>query len=199
MNSGSAGLLDSLPAPLPDCMKALQSRRPLFVAPGEMLPREFLDPADLDMLDRDLDLIEAAMVLGDALGLKRSALTMPFPPGSSPESLEELTFYTLLLTVFARKKLGLQTRAEPLPFELLPRLFDQLPRERNALYREIRDWAGELVDPPLPGLDRLASGLALLAWQEILVHEPDNLDPRFVEGLWLVRRVTSSGTEQSPE
>jgi hypothetical protein len=186
MAKKSAGLLDSLPAPLSDCLRALLASRPLFVSFEEMLPREFAGPDDLAMLDQDLDLIEAALVLGDALGLARSALAKSFPQGSHPESPEGLTFYTLLLTGFARQLVGLETRAEPLPLELLPRLFDQLPRERNALYQKIRDWAAGLVDASPSGLDRLVAGLAQLAWQEILVHEPQKLDPRFVEGLWLI-------------
>lgn len=185
MTRPSAGLLNSLPPPLPECMQALQAPRPLFVSPKEMLPREFSDPTDLAMLDQDLDLIEAAFVLGDALGLKRGRLAAAFPPGSHPESPEGLTFYTLLLTGFARSLVGLETRTEPLPFEFLPRLFDKLPRERDALYQEIHDWATVLVDTPPPGMDRLIAGLTHLAWQEILVHQPDQLDPRFVEGLWL--------------
>lgn len=181
----SSGLASSLPVPLADCIKALLASRPLFVSLEDILPREFSDPADLAMLDQDLDLIEAAFVLGDALGLKRSALAAAFSPGTWPESLEGLTFYTLLLTGFARHAVRLEAKVEPLPFELLPRLFDRLPRERDVLYQEIRDWAKSLVDPPPPGLERLVAGLAHLAWQEVLVHEPDKLDPRFVEGLWL--------------
>jgi len=137
------------------------------------------------MLDQDLDLIEAVFVLGDKLGLKRSALAASFSPGTWPESPEGLTLYTLLLTGFARDTLKLEAKVEPLPLEFLPRLFDRLPQERDALYQEISDWAEGLVDSPPPGLDRLVAGLVQLAWQEILVHEPDKLDPRFVEGLWL--------------
>jgi hypothetical protein len=169
----SADLLDWLPAPLPDCLKALLAARPLFVPLEEMLPREFNDAGDLDMLDKDLDLIEAAFTLGDSLGLKRD------------ESPEGLTFYTLLLTGFARKTVGLETRVEPLPAENLKELFEQLPRERDALYQVLRDWAGSLADPPPPGLDRLTAALANVVWQELLVHKPEELDPRFVEGLWL--------------
>ena len=183
MSSRSAYLLDWLPQPLPDCLKALLAARPLFVPLEEMLPREFADAADLDMLDKDLDLIEAAFVLGDALGLKRGALKMV--PGCIPESPEGLTFYTLLLTGFARKAVGLQSGVEPLPARNLKELFERLPRERDALYRKLRDWAGSLADPPPAGLDRLTAALAHLAWQEILVHQPGELDARFIEGLWL--------------
>ncbi len=181
----SASLLDSLPAPLPDCLKALLSSRPLFVSLNEMLPREFADPADLAMLDQDLDLVEAAVALGDALGLRRSQLADGFPPGSHPESPEGLTFYTLLVTGFARSLLGLETATKPLDFDLLPRLFDQLPREQDALYQKIHDWAMAQADAPPPGLNRLIAGLAQLVWQQILVHRPEELDPRFIEGLWL--------------
>jgi hypothetical protein len=183
MSAGSADLLDWLPEPLPDCLKALLAARPLFVPLKEMLPREFEDAADLDMLDKDLDLIEAAFALGDALGLKRGALKRI--SGSTPESPEGLTFYTLLLTGFARTTVGLQTSVEPLPAEQLEKLFELLPKERDALYQKLRDWAGSLIDPPPPGLDRLTAALAQLAWQEILVHQPEELDPRFIEGLWL--------------
>jgi hypothetical protein len=179
----SADLLDGLPAPLPDCLKTLLAARPLFVPLEELLPREFEDAADLDMLDKDLDLIEAAFLLGDSLGLKRSALKMA--PGCIPESPEGLTFYTLLLTGFARKTVGLQGGVEPLPAGKLKELFKRLPRERDALYQALRDWAGSLVDPPPPGLDRLTAALANVVWQEILVHQPEELDPRFIEGLWL--------------
>jgi hypothetical protein len=117
--------------------------------------------------------------------LKRSTLKMM--PGSIPESLEGLTFYTMLLTGFARETVGLQTRPEPLPASHLQKLFERLPDERDALYQVLRDWTGRLADPPPPGLDRLTAALAHLAWQEILVHRPDELDPRFVEGLWLVK------------
>jgi hypothetical protein len=183
MSAKSADLLDWLPAPLPDCLKALLAVRPLFVSLEEMLPREFQDAADLDMLDQDLDLIGAAFVLGDALGLKRGALKTI--PGSIPESPEGLTFYTLLLTGFARKTVGLEAGVEPLPAGQLERLFERLPRERDALYQALRAWTGSLADPPPPGLDRLSAALAHLAWQEILVHKPEELDPRFIEGLWL--------------
>jgi hypothetical protein len=185
ITSPAAGLLDSLPAPLPDCVKALLASRPLFISFEEMLPREFADPADLDMLDKDLDLFEAAFALGGALGLKRSLSAADFPEGSHPESPQGLSFYALLLTGFARNLLRLETRTEPLPFEFLPRLFDQLPRERNALYQKIRDWAGAWFDAPPAGLDRLTAGLAHLMLQQILVHRPEDLDPRFQEGLWL--------------
>jgi hypothetical protein len=183
MSAKSADLLDWLPAPLPDCMKALSAPRPLFVSLEEMLPREFDDAADLDMLDKDLDLIEAAFVLGDALGLKRGALKMI--PGSIPESPEGLTFYTLLLTGFARMTVDLEAEVEPLPVENLKELFERLPRERDPLYQKLRDWTGSLIDPPPPGLDRLTAALANVVWQEILVHHPEELDPRFIEGLWL--------------
>jgi len=185
MKAGSGDLLDWLPAPLPECLKALLAPRPLFVSLEEMLPREFEDGTDLDMLDKDLDLVEAAFAVGDALGLKRGALKTI--PGCIPESPEGLTFYTLLLTGFARKTAGLQARPEPLPAEHLEELFDRLPGERDDLYQILRDWVGSLVDPPPPGLDRLTAALAQLAWQEILVHRPDELDPRFIEGLWLIK------------
>jgi hypothetical protein len=185
MAKKSAGMAPTLPIPLSDCIKALLASRPLFVSLKDILPREFSDPADLAMLDRNLDLIEAAFVVGDVLGLKRSALATSFSPGTWPESPEGLTFYTLLLTGFARNTVRLETKVEPLPFELLPRLFDRLPREQNALFQEIRDWATSLIDPRPPGLDHLIAELTHLAWQEILVHDPDQLDPRFVEGLWL--------------
>jgi hypothetical protein len=183
VSAKSADLLEWLPEPLPDCLKALLAPRPLFVSFEDMLPREFEDAADLDMLDKDLDLVEAAFVMGDALGLENSALKMI--PGTIPESVEGLTFYTLLLTAFARKTVGLETAVEPLPAGQLEKLFERLPKERDALYRVLRDWAGSLADPPPPGLDRLTAALAQLAWQEILVHQPDELDPRFIEGLWL--------------
>jgi len=185
MSAKSAGLLDWLPAPLPDCLQALLAPRPLFVPFEEMLPREFKDGADLDMLDQDLDLIEAAFVMGDSLGLKPSALKTI--PGSIPESPEGLTFYTLLLTVFARETLELSAKPEPLPAGKLKALFERLPKERDALYRVLRDWARRLADPEPPGLDRLTAALARLAWQEILVHPPEELDARFIEGLWLVK------------
>ena len=175
VSARSAGLLDWLPQPLPDCLKALLASRPLFVPLEEMLPREFKDGADLDMLDKDLDLVEAAFILGDALGLKR---------GESPEGL---TFYTLLLTGFARKTVGLESRVAPFPAENLKELFEQLPRERDLLYQKLREWSGSLVDPPPPGLDRLTAALVNVVWQELLVHKPEELDPRFVEGLWLVK------------
>jgi hypothetical protein len=182
-------LLAMLEAPLPERLAALAAPRPRIVPGPAALARELASPEDLAALDRDLDRAEAAQALAVSLGLASAPLPEPFPPGSQPARREDLSLEVLLFTQIARDRLGLDPAPAPLPRERLNDLFVALPHARTELAEQLGAWAqgrlGEEAVARLPGLPGLLQALADTAADELLVHAPERLDPRFVGGLWI--------------
>lgn len=168
-----------------DRLTALLRKRPLFIAEAGELAREFGGPEDLRILDRNLDRFEAALQLAEPLGLASEVLPDPLPAGSSPNSLEGLSLDMLLLTAFARHKLGLPKLLAPLPGDRLTDLFAALPKNVHGLSDELLTWARGITAAELPGLEGLAHDLATLA-ADVLVHKAGELDPRYQASFWLV-------------
>jgi hypothetical protein len=185
LNTGpGSNLLTLVASPLPERFDALQSHRPRYFDEESLSLREFATPSDLKALERDLLLAEAALELGAALGLSANSLPDPFPKNSFPPSRDGLTLETLLLTRLARDRLDLPHELQPFPLARLAELTKALPHDQPTL----RDSLLELTRPYLPqppvGLDALIDRLAQLLINEIFTHEPAQLDPRFVRGIW---------------
>jgi hypothetical protein len=184
--SGPGGdLLQFVASPLPERFEALQSQRPRYFDDDTQKVREFAAAADLVSLERDLLVTDAMLSLGAALGLSAAALPDPFPKNSFPESKTGLTLETLLLTRLARDRLQLPQELHPFPVARLPELFEALPRDEPALQRSLIELTRPYLPQPLAGLDALIERLARLLNTEIFAHDPTQLDPRFVYGLWL--------------
>jgi hypothetical protein len=182
----AAGLSGMLAAPIPERLVALGRTRPVFVAqPGDPV-REFEHPDDLNALDQDLDLLEAALLICQPLHLSLGALPNPFPPGSHPDSRQSLNLQSLLFTLFARDRLGLEPQTLPLPLNRLAGLQSAVATDPDALTAQILDWMQRLTGQTTPGMDRLARQMAGNAIEHILNQHPQTLDPRFVDGLWLL-------------
>jgi hypothetical protein len=179
------GDLLSLESPMiRDRLSALLRKRPLFIAEEGELAREFGDPEDLWMLDRNLDRFAAALQLAEPLGLTVEGLPDSLPAGSSPDALEGFSLEMLLLTAFARQKLGLPKLLAPLPSDRLADLFAALPKNVQGLSDELLTWAQDMIPAELPGLERLVTDLATLA-ADVLVHRAAELDPRFQGSFWI--------------
>jgi hypothetical protein len=67
----------------------------------------------------------------------------------------------------------------------LPELFEALPREERALDNSLLELTRPYLPQPPAGVEALIDRLAQLLKNEIFVHEPTQLDPRFIHGLWL--------------
>ncbi len=186
LHASTGGLLPLMAPPLPGRLRTLARNRPAFLpAEGEM-PREFASPADLLALDRDLDLAEAALLLAQKLGLSMAALPDPFPEGSHPESVEGLSLQSLLLTAFARSLLDIPGPSGPVPVGRLGELFEAMETSANGLRDQFTLWADGLLASRPPGLAALLRSLSGIAVEQLLIHDPEGLDPRFVEGLWIL-------------
>lgn len=186
LSTGPGGdLLQFVEAPVADRFDALRSQRPRYFDEDSQIVREFAAPADLENLKRDLLWTEAALALGAALELSAAALPDPFPKNSFPESKTGLTLETLLLTRLVRDCLQLPRELQPFPLARLPELFEALPHEEPALGTSLLELTRPYVPHPPAGIELLVDRLAQLLKQEIFVHEPTQLDPRFIHGLWL--------------
>lgn len=182
-----AGSLRSLlPDPLPLLLDALGAKRPLFVPPATATAREFGGPEDLALLDDELDRLESMLRLGDVLGLSDRALPAVFPAGSHPAAREGLDFATLLLTAFARRRLGLEPACAPLPVARLAELVEGLPRDFSPLRETLASWVTGLEPDTVESAGATIDELTRLLQDEILRHRPEEIDPRFVRGLWLL-------------
>jgi hypothetical protein len=183
--SADAGQLSALLAPpLDEILAHTISRRPHFVPGKGVLPRDFESVDDLGEVDRQLDRIEAAFVTAGALGLDSRKLPQPFPAGSHPASVEALSLDDWVLTAFARQRLGLKEFHTPLPFGSLATLFGSLPGGEPSLKETLHLWITTSLSDPPPGLDAYVTVLARLL-VDLLRHDPEAIDPRFVEGLWI--------------
>ncbi|MBW2700678.1 MAG: hypothetical protein JRF33_07635 [Deltaproteobacteria bacterium] len=179
--------LSMLPAPLPDRLAYVGRRRPLYLAADKDLPRDFVGPEDLACLDRDLDRVEASLLLTDALGLKRDDLPQPFPLGSQPESEEALDLDAILMTCFLQAQSNGQAELLPIPADLLIEAMRKLPSEITKLADQISSWA-TAQDEALAqaaGLSKLSSGMAGRLLEQFVGHSPERMDYRFVEGVWV--------------
>ena len=185
--SGEAGwLLGMLSPPRPERLAALLARRPAFVSAAADAPRDFQGPRDLLVLDRDLELAEAAAALARSLGALSAGLPAHFPPGSHAAGRVDLGLEELLFTLVARDLLGLDPAPAPLPFRRLPELFARLPREEGPLVEQLEGWARERLGAAAPpGLPALLREIARKVAEELLLLDPADLDPRFAGGIWL--------------
>ncbi|MBN2495722.1 MAG: hypothetical protein JXR96_14105 [Deltaproteobacteria bacterium] len=192
LRAEAGDLFALLAEPLRSRLQSAAAARPLFLPPGCALPRDFASPADLQALDADLDRSEAAVRLGQALGLGADRLPATFPEGSFPGSIEAIDLELLLLTCFARAQLGLEPLAYPVPQARLPELFSGLPGDAASLRARIEAWARERIGTAeLPGLSELAGELARRLASGLLVLDPRSIDPRFVDGLWIQAEQTA--------
>ncbi|RME27149.1 MAG: hypothetical protein D6806_05080 [Deltaproteobacteria bacterium] len=181
------GLLDD---PLPDVLDALKPIWPLFYSAEKLQPEQFRTTRQLEITDAQLDLIEAYIRFGEAAGISERNLPRKMPPASFPPDKPSLNCSVLLATLFARSRLALPAVLEPLPIESLGTLLDSLPESPPELKRLIEQWLEELVHPVPAATGRIASVLTRLLWGYLEVPF-DRFDPRFVEGLWLVRGGTA--------
>jgi hypothetical protein len=178
-------LLEMMPAEFSDRFKALCLHRPLFLPAGESIPREFQDPDDLRLIDSDLDLIQASAQLCSDLDLTTKALPDPFPEGCFPNSPEGLNLWSLLLTIFCNYTLDHVNRVAPIRLDRLPDLFLVLSSS-PPLDQRITQWMEGSSPKTLSVNKRLVEILGHSLQHQILIHHPEKIDPRFIEGLWIV-------------
>ncbi len=185
MASPGADWLALLGTPLGERVEALENPMTSFFSHTTGMYEDFSSMQQIETIDRDLTLISASLACLNALGLKKSNLLHPFPAGCHPESIEGLNVFMILATVFARGILDLDPILHALPIKYLPKLASDLPKDRNFLSGRINTWLANLTEHQPDGLNLLADKLSE-SFQEILhTTNPDRLDPRFMEGLWL--------------
>ena len=71
-----------------------------------------------------------------------------------------------------------------MPIGSLENFFKSLPDDKPALEQELGRWAGRHCEQQNTGQGALLAKLYDLT-TELLSYDPTNLDPRFVEGLWI--------------
>jgi len=179
-----ADMLALVDEPYGQVLSLTAARRPMFLPTNEPVAREYRNLGDLLQTDERLDFAAAELSLAAALDLNAARLPDPFPEGSHPESLEALSLSTWLLTVFARERMKLGEPHLPLPIGSLENFFKSLPDDKPALEQDLGRWAGRHCEQKTTGQGALLAKLYGLT-TELLRYDPTNLDPRFVEGLWI--------------
>lgn len=188
--SSSIGSMSSfLGTPLSEKIKALLQARPLFFSDHSGAPEEFSNAFELTTLDRDLDLAEATLYCCQRLEINKNTLPDPFPTGCHPESIEGLSAFALLNTVFSNQFLAYKPCVFPFPFERLGDLLCRLPQNRSHLSDQLGNWLQSSLDQIPTGLDQLIDILTSLLLELYPLKDHASPDPRFIDGLW-VRKHT---------
>jgi hypothetical protein len=180
INSPHAFLFEIYPSNLIDRLRYLSSARPMFLPKNEELPVEFSHPNELSDIDSILDLIESINEICQHLDIK--SLPHSMPKGSYPASIEGLSIFTLLTTMFARQLVGFGKEVAPLPYDRLGDLLAKLPLEN-----QLSNWCKSHVLENKAGLDQLIDKLSRPLSEQLTQLNPLTADPRFIEGLWLLK------------
>lgn len=163
--------------------------RPRFFANYEtgLLYREFETPEDIAATAGALEEIGAVDGLFEQLML---------PPGLT--AVQAMTWDRALLSLFARKKLGLESKAAPLALaelaKLWPRLWSGRGRNRAISVKTRQDFSGFISgqaqtapgrEPISPALARAFDSLFTTLSNEYAKVAAKDLDPRFLPHFWV--------------
>ncbi len=91
------------------------------------------------------------------------------------------------MTCFLQARSNGQAELLPIPSDLLIEAMQKLPNEITKLGDQIAAWA-TAQDEALAqaaGLSKLSSGMAGRLLEQFVGHSPEQMDYRFVEGVWV--------------
>ena len=136
------------------------------------------------------DIAAAGRVLDEIAAVDRLLAQLPIAIGSGPGFVAPLTWKSLLLTLWARRRLALEPVLKPLTLAELKSFFSQLwtkgrPRRiRQAVKTLLMDWlaqtSGQNRDTLSTDLAPVLDALCTEIEDEYAVVATKNLDPRFI-------------------